>query len=115
MLPLGGLQVKHVMKRGIWVPTDCSETKENHGRPWSSWLVAGPSGYKLTGIKYMSPNISSYLCFFYSFLFDNIYNLFLQTFLCVYNSDKHQTMYNTRRKEWTHICLQIYMWFFDYR
>jgi hypothetical protein len=26
----------------------CSATKENYGKPWSSWPVAGPSGCKLT-------------------------------------------------------------------
>jgi hypothetical protein len=39
-------------------------TKENDGKPWSSWPVAGPSGCKLTtsqqsGIEYASPNIVS--------------------------------------------------------
>jgi hypothetical protein len=62
-------------------------TKENHGKPWSSWPVAGPSGYKLTssqqsGIKYASPNTSPYLWFFFflSFFFENNYKLFLQNF-----------------------------------
>jgi hypothetical protein len=41
----------------------CSGTKENHGKPWSCWPVAGPSGCKLTssqqsGIKSANPNIS---------------------------------------------------------
>jgi hypothetical protein len=41
-----------------------SGTKENHGKPWSSWPVAGPSGCKLTssqksGIEYATPNIVS--------------------------------------------------------
>jgi hypothetical protein len=41
-----------------------SGTKENHGKPWSSWPVAGPSGSKLTtsqqsGVEYASPNITS--------------------------------------------------------
>jgi hypothetical protein len=35
----------------------CSRTKENRGKPWSSWPVAGPSGYT-----------SPYL-FFFSFFF----------------------------------------------
>jgi hypothetical protein len=47
----------------------CFGTKENHGKPWSSWPVPGPSRCKLTssqqsGIKYASPNISSYAVFF---------------------------------------------------
>jgi hypothetical protein len=29
----------------------CSGTKENHGKPWSSWPVAGPSGCKVTSIQ----------------------------------------------------------------
>jgi hypothetical protein len=63
-----------------------SRTKENHGKSWSSWPVAGPSGYKLTssqqsGMKYASPNIIPYLCFLFSFLsffFENICKLLLQ-------------------------------------
>jgi hypothetical protein len=40
----------------------CSGTKANHGVPWSSWAVAGPSWCKLTsnqqsGIKPTNPNI----------------------------------------------------------
>jgi hypothetical protein len=59
----------------------CSGTKGNHGKPWSSWPVAGPSECKLTssqqsGIKYASPNTSPYLCFV--FIFEKIYKLFLQ-------------------------------------
>jgi hypothetical protein len=79
----------------------CSGTKENHGKPWSSWLVAGPSGCKLTssqqsGIKYAGPNISSYLRLFpFFFSFENIYKFFLRTFLSVHNLDKYQIVYNT--------------------
>jgi hypothetical protein len=82
----------------------CSGTKETHGKSWTSWPVAGPSGCKLTssqqsGIKYASPNISPYLCCFYIFsflfFFQNFYKLFLQTFVSVCNLDKHQTVYNT--------------------
>jgi hypothetical protein len=55
----------------------CSGTKEDHGKPWSRWSAAGPSGCKLTsiqqsGIKYANPNTSPYLCFFF---FENIYKL----------------------------------------
>jgi hypothetical protein len=65
----------------------CSGTKENHGKPWLSCSVAGPSGCKLTSsqqssIKYASPNTSPYLRFFsflfYLFSFINIYKSFLQ-------------------------------------
>jgi hypothetical protein len=87
--------VKHVVERGIWVPTQ--HLLWGQGKPWSSWPVAGPSGCKLnssqqSGIKHASPNISSHLHFF---PFENIYKLFLQTFLCVYNSNKHKTVYKT--------------------
>jgi hypothetical protein len=43
----------------------CSETKVNHGKPWSNWPVAGPSECKLTssqqsGMNSANPNISPY-------------------------------------------------------
>jgi hypothetical protein len=47
---------------------------------------------------------------FSSFFFENIYKLFLQTFLSVYNLDKHQTVYNTRGENeciFAQICLFI--------
>jgi hypothetical protein len=45
----------------------CSRIEENHGKPWSSWPVAGPSGCKLTssqqpGFKKANPNVCAYLC-----------------------------------------------------
>jgi hypothetical protein len=45
----------------------CRRTDENHSKPWSSSLVAGPVGCKLTSsqqsdIKHAKPNFSSYLC-----------------------------------------------------
>jgi hypothetical protein len=45
----------------------CSRIEENHGNPWSSWPVAGPSECKLTsrqqsGIKYANSNVSPSLC-----------------------------------------------------
>jgi hypothetical protein len=69
------------------------------------------------GIKYAIPNISPCLCcFFFFFLsvffFENIYKLFLQTLLSVYDLNKHQTVYNTcGGNEYTcaQICLQIYI------
>jgi hypothetical protein len=64
----------------------CSGIKENHGKPWSSWPVAGPSGCKLasmqqSGIKSASPNISPYLCccVFLLFCFLSFFNKFLAT------------------------------------
>jgi hypothetical protein len=46
-----------------------SGTKENHGKPWSSWSVAGLSGCsQQSSIKHASPNISPHLrCCFLSF------------------------------------------------
>jgi hypothetical protein len=79
-----------------------SGTKENYGKPCSSWAVAGPSGCQLTfsqqsGIKYASPNTSPYLCLFFSFFlfFEIIYKFFLQKKISACNLDKHQTVYNT--------------------
>jgi hypothetical protein len=100
----------------------CSGTKENHGKPWSNWPVAGLSGCKPTsrqqsGTKSASPNIIPYLCccvcllfsFVFSlpfFLFNNFiqllyffFSFFINSFLqliCAYDLDKHQTVYNTR-------------------
>ena len=85
MLTMGGLHVRHAVQRGIGYQLSiCSSTEENHGKPWSSWPVSGPSGYKLTssqqsGIKYANPNISPcvscsfiskvYICFSTVFFF----------------------------------------------
>jgi hypothetical protein len=79
----------------------CSRTKENHGKPWSSWPVAGPSECKVTssqqsGINSANPNISPYslqLYFFFFFVFSfSKVILFLQLFVCAYVLDKHQTV-----------------------
>jgi hypothetical protein len=106
----------------------CPGAKETHEEPWSSWTVAGPPECKLTssqqsGIKYSSPNISPYLCccffFFFSLFFPQV---FLQIFLCSYNFNKYQTVYNTcgrNERIYEQTCIQIYiylyLWFFDYR
>jgi hypothetical protein len=80
----------------------CSGTKENHGKPWSSWPLAGPSGCKLTssqqfGIEYASPNIIPYLCWFtfLSFFFWKRLQVPFTKILSVYHLDKYQTVYNT--------------------
>jgi hypothetical protein len=70
VLPLGGLHVKHAVQRGIWVPIQ--HLLWDQGKPWSSWLVAEPSGCQLTssqqsGISYASPETRHYLCFFFPF------------------------------------------------
>jgi hypothetical protein len=73
----------------------CSGTKENHGKCWSSWPVAGPSGCKLTsspqfGTKYASPNTSPYLCFFsFPFLWNHL-QVFFTKIVSLYNLDKHK-------------------------
>jgi hypothetical protein len=51
----------------------CSGIKENHGKPSSSWPVAGTSGCKLnssqqSGIKYAILNVSPYLWYFILFV-----------------------------------------------
>jgi hypothetical protein len=48
--------------------------------------------------------------FFFFFLFST--NCFLQLFVCAYDLDKHQTVYNTYGKNksiWEQICTQIYI------
>jgi hypothetical protein len=72
-----------------------------HGKTSLCWPVAGPSRCKLassqqSGIKYGSPNISPYLycCLFFLFA-PPPPKLFCTNILCVYNLDKHQTVYNT--------------------
>jgi hypothetical protein len=72
----------------------CPGTKESHGKPWSSWPVAGPSGCKMTSSQQSgSPNTSPCLCFF----FLNIYKLFLQK-CYLYIIWISQTVYNTYRR-----------------
>jgi hypothetical protein len=105
----------------------CSETKENHGKRWSSWPVAGPSGSKLTSsqqsyIKSASHNISPYLCRYFIFPFFFIHKLFFTIILWSYNLDNTLTVYKTCGRNahtYEQICIQIYiyicLWFFDYR
>jgi hypothetical protein len=75
----------------------CSGTKENNGKRWSSWPVAGPSDCKLTssqqsGINFRNPNISPYslqlyfyflFLFFFYFLFFFITSYFVFTIICM--------------------------------
>jgi hypothetical protein len=68
----------------------CSGTKENNGKPRSSWPVAGPSGCKLTssqqpGIKYASPITSPYLCLFSFFFFSlkSFTSCFYKNYICI--------------------------------
>jgi hypothetical protein len=104
----------------------CSGTKENHGKPWWSWPVAGPSGCKLTssqqsGIKYASPNTSPYLCFFFLSLFvENIYKLFfLQKFYLhiiwigtkPFITQKELMLIGTNMLTIIHISVTVITWF----
>jgi hypothetical protein len=45
----------------------------------------------------------------------NIYKLFLQIFLCAYNLDKHQAVYNTcgrNERLYEQMCIQIYIYLY---
>jgi hypothetical protein len=55
ILALGGLHVKQaVATRNLGTNWSiCCRTDENHGKPWSSWPVEGPSGWKLTTRPYL--------------------------------------------------------------
>jgi hypothetical protein len=83
----------------------CSGNEENHGKPGSSWPVAGPSGCKLTssqqsGIKYATPNISPYVAVA---LFIHIYILFY-SFSHMHTSDDQKTVvYNF-------VCVCVCVW-----
>jgi hypothetical protein len=90
----------------------CSGTRENHGRPWSSWPVAGLSerNWLLASspaLNSRTPTLVPTLCycifllfFFFIFLFfflffHNKLLQLLQLFVCAYDLDKHQTVENT--------------------
>jgi hypothetical protein len=76
----------------------CSGTKENHGKPCSSWPIAGPSACELTssqqsGIEFASPNIVSLSV---RLLYCRIRTQFdLQKFLRAYYVDKQHTVHST--------------------
>jgi hypothetical protein len=58
----------------------CSGTKGNHGKPWPSWLVAWPSGCKLTSSQ--QSGISSHLyCYFTE---KHLQVTFTNIFVCLY-------------------------------
>jgi hypothetical protein len=100
-LPLGGrLHVKHTEQSNVEFGCQlsiCSGTKEDHGKPRSSWSVAGSSGCKLTssqqsGTEHANPKISPCLCSCFIWEINGyIYYSFLSFFICLY---KHQTVYN---------------------
>jgi hypothetical protein len=110
MLPLGGLHVKLALERGIMVQTQ--HLLWDQGKQRKTLIeFAGRMTFRMQltssgqcGIKYASPNISPSLCSFFYFNF----KLFLQTFLSVYNLDKHQTVYNTYGRN-ERIFAQIYI------
>jgi hypothetical protein len=95
----------------------CSGTKENHGKPWSGWPVAGPSecNWLLASSPANTPGLALVpICdvvflFYFSFLF-LFFNKFL---LCAYDFYKHQTVYNTCGRNkciYEQICIQIFMY-----
>jgi hypothetical protein len=74
----------------------CSGTKENHGKPWSSWPVAGPSGCKLTssqqsGTEHANPSISPWLCRYFNEVF--MVTIFITVFIYVWISTKPSRSY----------------------
>jgi hypothetical protein len=84
MLPLRGLQVKHALQLGNWIPTQhlLWDQRKTMEKPSRSWPVAGPFGCKLTssqqfGIKYANHNI---VPIFVVALLKKVDNLFLQIF-----------------------------------
>jgi hypothetical protein len=81
----------------IYALRERERTKENHGKPWSSWPVAGPSGCKLTtsqqsGVEYASPSILSLSVrlLYYSYKI----RICFTDVLYSYNLDKQHTVYN---------------------
>jgi hypothetical protein len=68
----------------------CSGTKENHGKPWSSWLVTGPS--ECNWLLARSPALNSWTltlvpilcyCIFFSFFFFSTTSYFVFTIICM--------------------------------
>jgi hypothetical protein len=65
----------------------CSETKENHGKPWSRWPVAGPSGCKLTSSQQSSikPRALALVPFCaVALLFKRLQVLVYTSFVCIW-------------------------------
>jgi hypothetical protein len=103
----------------------CSGAKENHGKPCSSWPVAGLSGCKLTssqqsGIKSASPNISPYLCCcgFFSFVFFSfltsclffynycyVHMIWISTKPCITHVEGINAYMNKYAYKYTYICI----------
>jgi hypothetical protein len=104
MLPLGGLHVKHAVQRGIWVLTQ--HLFWDQDLPDANWLLASSPALN-TRVLTLVP-----ICAVASL---KKFTSFLQIFLCVYNLDKHQTVYNTCGKinayvnkyayKYTYICI----------
>jgi hypothetical protein len=101
----------------------CSGTKENNGKPWSSWPVAGPSERNWLLASSPALNLGTltsvptlrYCIFLFFSLFSQQVILSLQLFVCEYDLDKQQTVQNTygRNKgicEQTRIQTDIYLY-----
>jgi hypothetical protein len=91
----------------------CSKIEENHGKPWSSWPVAGPSGCKLTssqqsGIKYANPNVSPYLCV--PALFEIKVYIFFIPFLLTPLNWLHFSARTAQKKQFFCCCIQLLPW-----
>jgi hypothetical protein len=103
-----------------------SRLEGNHGRPWWSWPVAGPSGCKLTSsqqssITHANPNVSPYLLLLClkrkrTYLF-----LHLFRFMCVLWMSTKQlctTFAKIMHAHSAHTCVQtyiyLYLWLFAY-
>jgi hypothetical protein len=99
----------------------CSRTEENHGKPWSSWPVAGPSecnwllanspAWNLRTLTLVPTLCYCIFLFFSLSLLSQQVILFLQLFVCAYDLDKQQTVQNSyeRNKGWTNTHRNIHI------
>jgi hypothetical protein len=119
MLPLGGLHVKYAVQRGTWVPSQHllwhqgNRVGRSQDLPDANWLLASSLALNTRALTLVPISAAA--------LLKNIYKLFLQIFLCAYNLDKHQTVYNIcgrNERIYEQTCIQIYIyiyvWLFDY-
>jgi hypothetical protein len=120
MLPLGGPHVKHTVQCGIWAPMQHPLWDQGKPRkPQLSWLVAGPSRHKPTssqqsGIKYMTPNTSPHLCYFFSFPLwkhlqvaltkFHLYITWINTKPCITPTERTNAYMHKRAHNHTYIC-----------
>jgi hypothetical protein len=98
----------------------CSSIEENHGKPWSSWPVAGTSGCKLTssrqsGTKHANPNVSPFLGV--ALVEKKCTCMLLQTFLfmCIlWMSIKLLCTKFAKKYMPARIYIYLYLWLFEY-